>query len=246
LKKIIDYWPLLTVVILYFGFCNLHFYYKEFNIDISSFVSTTDIFLGLFPQVVVLSTLIYGIVATSFYSELKTPREEIQFSTEKFKKPSKSLLWLKRNIEYIILAYLIFISILNSILLKFGHYKPYELREFQIITDILFFLIIYIGLMYADRKNIIYEKPWLLALFLLILIGQKIGTYRRLDALEIKDGITNKKKDHISFNYLDQKISSGDSILFVGQTSNYLFLYSMKDSIARIFPVDKLEHVMIK
>ena len=247
MKKIIEYWPLLTACILYIGFCNLHYYYKVFNLEIFSFVTTADILLSLFPQLVIISTTFYGLILQQLYSEIKKPTENQQTIPEAIiEKKQKRLLWFKKNIEIVVLIYFVVIILIMLLLKNVFHYKSYELTYFNIYTDIIFLFLIYIAVSIADRNKLFFEKPLLIGLFLLIFIGQKIGSYKTNEGLAVKDGITDYKRGHISFDYNGKNITSSDSLLLVGQTASYLFLYDRKDSSTKIFKNEKVENLIIK
>ena len=59
MKKIVEYVPIITVCLIYFGFCNLHYYYKEFNVDIYHYISNTEILLSFLPTIVLLASTLY-------------------------------------------------------------------------------------------------------------------------------------------------------------------------------------------
>ncbi len=96
MKKIIDYLPLLSVCLIYFGFCNLHAYYKEFNIDIYVYITTTEIIMAFFPTIVFVS----GIVSTSLIQEFVgkqnvTYVKDVEVEIEATRsKTSKFIRWL--------------------------------------------------------------------------------------------------------------------------------------------------------
>jgi len=50
LKNLPKYLPILSIVLVFIGYCNLHFYYcSQFNIDIYQFISTGEILLSFLP-----------------------------------------------------------------------------------------------------------------------------------------------------------------------------------------------------
>ena len=252
MRRLVEYWPFLTACVLYFGFCNLYYYYKVFNIDIFAFISSSDILLSLFPRIVLLSTTLYSAIAQQLYLEIRKPSQEetSSLNTEALsaseKKKINRTLWIKKNIEIIAPIYYLIVILIELVFISGFNFKSYELAEFSLFADIIFLFIIYIAVSIADKNKLIYEKPLLIALFLVVFIGRMISRDRSSEALKIKDGITEQKHDHVSFIYNEEKIVSNDSLVLIGQTSNYLFLYNLKDSSTNAFLMNKLENLIIK
>jgi len=61
MKNIIKYFPLLSVLLIFLGYCHLHFFYcSQFDIDIYQFITTGEIVLSFLPIAFVL--FIIGII----------------------------------------------------------------------------------------------------------------------------------------------------------------------------------------
>jgi hypothetical protein len=112
--------------------------------------------------------------------------------------------------------------------------------------DFLFLGIIYVGITIHESRDKIYDRPFLIAIFLIVFIGQKIGTYRTNEAKILKTGKSEFKKDHLSFLYDSIKVATNDSTLFIGETSSYIFLYNIRDSVTSAYPFSKIENLKIK
>ena len=248
MKKIVEYLPLLSVCLLYFGFCNVYYYYKEFNIDIYSFISSTDILLSFFPKIVLFTSLIYGSILTQLFDTIKKPIENKPYNEidNKPKKGKTRLDWWRSNIYWFVILFYLPIFLLSLLLQKALHYKAYELSDFNMIFDFIFLALIYVAIMIHEKKSSIFEKPILIALFLIVFIGQKIGSYRISDAQKVKDGKSEYKKDHLSFKYKETNIATTDSTLFIGETATHIFLYNLKDSTTNVYPFSSVEELKVK
>jgi len=248
LKRIIDYLPLISACLLYFGFCNLYYYYKEFNVDIYSFVSSSDVLLSFFPKIVLFTSLIYSAILQQLYDKIKKPVvKEHSFEAETEPKKGKTRIhWWRENIYWFVILFYLPISLISLLLQKAFHYKPYELSDLNRGFDFLFLALIYIAVMIHEKRDAIFKKPLLIALFLIVFIGQKIGSYRTLDAQKVKDGKSEYRKDHLEFSYKDSIIKTTDSLLFVGETATHIFLYNLKDSSTRIYPFSSIEKLQVK
>lgn len=246
MKKILEYWPLLTGCILYFGFCNLYLYYNEFNINILSFSNSSDVLLSLFPKAVVISTVIYGFLLQSIYTEIQKSETEKNQTNIPSEKKIKRLKWFRKNIALVMLIYYGFVITIKLSLIHLLNYKNYELIDYNIITNFLFLFLIYFAIVIGDSDKFLNENPILISFFIIVFIGNGIGNYRKNEAEKVKNGITEYKSDHITFKYNDIKIQTNKSLIFIGQTTDFLFLYNMKNKSSEIYKNDKIENLVIK
>jgi hypothetical protein len=171
------------------------------------------------------------------------PAKEITVEPPKGK---SRLQWWRENIYWFVIFYYVPVLLLSLLLQKKFNYKQYELVDLNMFFDFLFLALIYIGIMIHEKRETIFQKPLLIALFLIVFIGQKIGSYRTLDAKMLKDGKSEYRKNHMSFVYKDSLIKTSDSLLFVGETATHIFLYNIKDSSTRIYPFSTIEQLVIK
>lgn len=238
--------------VLYFGFCNLYYYYKEFNIEIYSFISTTDILLIFFPNIVVFTSLIYFTILTQLYDSIKkpVPKKVIEEKDEKeidsSNKKKSRIEWWRSNIYWFIILYYLPVSLLSTLLQEAFGYKRYELADMNVTFDIIFLGLIIIAISIHEKRDSFLEKPILIAAFLVIFIGQKIGSFRVAQAQKIKAGVCDYKKDHISFKYKNAEVKTSNSILFVGETATHIFLYNLKDKSTKVYPFENIEELTIK
>jgi len=54
------------------------------------------------------------------------------------------------------------------------------------------------------------------------------------------------KTEKIIFKYADKKIATNDTLLAIGETSNYILLYNTKDSTTAIYSLSKIDSLIIK
>jgi hypothetical protein len=251
MKKIIEYVPIITVCLIYFGFCNLHYYYKEFNIDIYHYVSNTEILLSFLPTIVVLASTLY----TFAYSRIINPQSNHKKNIEKNnkeiieekeivipKKKNKILRFLTTLPGQIILLFVI-MSTIHLILTELFGYKPYELQDLNIIDTCILLAIIYFSSHIFKNQEIINNNILLIIVFSVIYFGIQISIYRKLDADKIKDGISIKE---IEFQYNDKKIATSTILIYIGQTQSNLFLYNKKDKSTSVYKTEKIDSLVIK
>ncbi len=72
MKRIIEYLPIITICLIYFGYNNLYGFYHEFAIDIHNYISSTEIIMSFLPTIVVLSTVFTLLLIRNYFH---TPRK---------------------------------------------------------------------------------------------------------------------------------------------------------------------------
>jgi hypothetical protein len=154
--------------------------------------------------------------------------------------------WWRVNMWFIIISILILRIMLMLLLVNFWHHKSYEFIEMNIAFDVLQFLLFAIAIAVKDRVMPFMDLKLISAFFLIIFIGQRIASYSISEANKIKDGKTGYNKKHFSFKYGNKLIQTSDSLLSIGETSNYIFLYSMRDSGTMAIPFSKIDSLIIR
>src|SRR6185312_1337981 len=112
LKKALEYIPLFTICLLYFGLCNLYFFYREFQIDIVAYISTPDIILSFFPTIVWVTTILYGALITEFFKNLNRGNNPPAVSPN----APNNRAWLKKRIIPLAFSMLILAGGINIFL----------------------------------------------------------------------------------------------------------------------------------
>ena len=247
MKKIVDYLPLLSICLMYFGFCNLYYYYKEFKIDIYNYISVPEIILSFFPTIVVITSLTYGYLYQTLISknekntnEVKVPMPE---STETKAENKKSFWKRPKSVGFWLAIVNIFFVTIQLFLLFILHIKSYNLKYYDAFCSFVFCLSIYIYILRTKENDFISKNALLVSICVVIYIGTQFQLLRNLDAQKIKDGLSDKK---LTFKYGSKIITTSPTFLFIGQTQGNLFFYNRKDSSAIIFVADKIDSLSIK
>lgn len=249
MKKIIEYVPIITVCLIYFGFCNLHYYYKEFNIDIYNYISNTEILLSFLPTIVVLASSIYIIAYSKLinHSDLNENDKKIdseEIIEKEIRPKERKIIWsilLKIPVQLLLL--IICKSILSLVLINYYAYKAYELQDLNIIYALVFLAYIYFSSSIFKNQKLINDNILLITFFSVLYLGIQIGTYRKLDSDKIKDGISNKK---IEFEYDGKKIETSKQNIYIGQTQSHLFIFNIKNKSTSIYKTENIELLTLK
>jgi hypothetical protein len=147
MKKIIEYLPLLTVCGLYFGFCNLHYYYSDFKINIYSFVTSAEILFSVLPSIVLLASSILILLVQTLVNKRK---DEIEIdsikntSVPRFPK-------LVNSVPIIFFSVLIIQNFVLPFFLIMFNVKEYKLQEINYL--IVFFMLIIIFNYFSHAQN---------------------------------------------------------------------------------------------
>lgn len=246
MKKIIEHLPLLTICLLYFAFCNLHFYYNEFKIEIYNYISPSEILFSFLPTIVWATVIVYGYtINVVFLKSQELQKNTLENSEEKKEKelPKTLMGVILDSIGSYVLVYYILHFTIKIILLKAFHYKQYELQAFYFISALVFCLVICFYIIKNKKGNIITEHALLFSVCLFAYIGFQFYTIRSLEALKVKNGVTDRK---VSFKYDNRIVTTSQTLIFIGQTQSNLFLYNKKDSTAVTFKTSNIDSLTIK
>ncbi len=254
IKKILDYVPLFTVCLIYFGFCNLHYYYDEFNIDINNYINNTEIILAFFPNIVVILSFIFGVLS-QYYTQLSFEKKQELIKTNisiimpEYGKPKRNLTQKKskfyNNFFFPFIIFLILQLIIFTIKYVFKneyHFKDYEFQYFNLISSVINYGIIYYLLIRNEKLEHIKKFPFIITLFIILFIGRLIAEFRISDAQRVKNGISKK---NIIFKDKESIITTNKDLVFVGQTQNFLILYNTKNKTAEIFKTSQIDKITV-
>ncbi|MES2566218.1 MAG: hypothetical protein V4565_05095 [Bacteroidota bacterium] len=255
MKKVIEYIPLLTICLFFFGYSNLHGYYKEFKIDIHNYISNTEILLSFLPTIVVWATLTYSLFYQMLVQEAgKTKKEpkledikETDDEQEEVKQIVKNSRWksIFKNVFtsfwFYFFSWSIIRVILGTILVKY--YYSYELQWFSICYSLGVILIIYLAIFFKDDDvNYFAKNPIIVSLFIIMFINSEIISYRINDAKKLKAGIIDR---NISFKYNNKIVRTYSKLLYIGQTQSSLFLYNRNNKATLIYKTSEIDSLIV-
>lgn len=245
MKKVVEYLPLLSICLIYFGFCNLHAYYQEFKVDIYVYITTPEIIMAFFPTIVFVSS----IVGTSFIQEfLGKPTFFVgplqnNDPIESHSKVKKIMIEISKSF----LTWMIIMIGINFgvrlVLKKYFDYQPYDFQQLNIVCAVLLLIGLMCFLIYTGRRNMVRENAGVFSIFIVCYIGLQISSFRRLDAEKVKAGLAQRE---LSFLYHSKRVSTGKYVLYIGQTTGHLFLYDMKAASTVVFKTSEIDSLVIK
>lgn len=244
MKKLISILPLLTICIIYLGYCYLHFYYTYFNLDIYNYISSSDILLSFLPIVILILTFLVGFINVKIinYKVIKNDDKDIIVSNENNtsvkKKTSVFKYILSSPLTYILLLLIVY-HILRKYLLQY--YYDFELQYLELSFFITMYSLILWNVYSNSKLDLYLKQPILFMLFLIVTSTIIISSFRKLDAKKIKFGIPVKQ---VSFIYKNKLYKSNQNILFVGQTQTSIFLYQRSNNSTMVFNTSEVEFLV--
>lgn len=246
MKKVVEILPLLTICFLYFGFINLYYYYQVFNIEIYSYISPTDILVSFLPNVVVMAALLSGFSIQIIFRHIEEENKvspQLKASAKIINE--KKINWWKKNAGKIIITFWAAYMVIIITCQYFFKLKSYELLPYEIPCDFILLVLIWGSFVIQNKLALIIERP-IIALIIVTFIGIRLGHYSSVNGYKTKDGKVIHKKDQLKFNYKGQAQTTSDSVIFIGKTATYLFLYRMKDSSSMVYPLAQVDDLIIK
>lgn len=243
MKKIVEYLPLLSICFIYFGYCNLSGYYQEFMLDIYQYITTTEIIMSLFPIIVLISSMGCVILFQEFIYQPVTENNQDNF----FK---KSVITIKSNwiielfrsdVKMILILFILYI-LGKMIMIFFFNFKEYDFQEYNIIAFMISIIICLCHIKLTGKEKIINKRLTLFLLFIVSLIGIVISNNRSLEAKKIKAGISTRD---VIFKYNNSTISTNKDLMYVGQTSQYIFLYERITNKTFVYKFNVVDSLVI-
>lgn len=231
IKRIIDYLPALTILLIYLGYCNLHFYYLEFNIDIYKYINNTEILLSFLPTILFGTTIImFGLVCFMNYIFNRTDSVD--------KSNNKRLAYtLLSSTLIVVIVYMIYKYYVAS------YFKIHNYDKFVYpVCIILMYIFLFIGYYFLKGREVFKSNIIFLAIVSMYVLSTSIALYRISEAKEVK-----KNGSHVLFSCkYNNVLFKTDSILnFIGQTQDYYFFYSKQTKATTILNKDDIDSVTV-
>ncbi|MBU1372299.1 MAG: hypothetical protein KJ712_07590 [Bacteroidetes bacterium] len=260
---------LITGGLIFLGYCQYHFYFGAFGIDIYNYINTTELLLSFFP------VLVSNFIPLAIFVYLAIIRPDIKYRTQDGKDFTKKIKIREKKREPIkLIKYIIFYSRINP-KTKFRLFIMLVIHPLTIAFGLLIgmtitfwtlasqnskwteaeglFYLISIGWLvfiiepiisniaseseFAKKHTNFMQKATLFNYFLIltyfILFSQKIKAWKILNGETFtKVQITLKT---------NETISTDSTLIYIGQTSNYIFLRNKKDADNIIINTSNIE-----
>lgn len=259
IEKISKSLGLLTIIVIYLGYCNLSSYYDYFGIDISSYLSSSEIILSFVPVIneltMPLSFILTFILLLNLFTFFTPEKNHNRHGS--YKHYFDNNFWNRLNFKTKLKVFfsanresVIFLPILLIFTIK-------GCKEIDTITingvisgptivfTPIFFLFI---LLFKDSISYLipFLKPYRNILFIIatfIWLLFITSTNNEIHAKRIMNGIPDKD---IEFQYNKECLKTDSNLLYIGRTQQYTFLYQVDKKSAMPYLNKKIENIKIK
>jgi len=248
--------PIGYILLVCIGYAEKSVFYHNFDIDVAPYLDFEEYLFIFLPItsffiffILIISIYFTGIIGSLIVlikpkkekNNKKEKKLEVKEEAEINKKLKKT--YLLRRIAAIILLTLLFASPFVVYLLQPWLLNPtiQWYKTYLIIWSItLFILFLYRTIKIQNDSD--RARLYLLYAVIAPLILVFIWNYKTNKAKLILDG---ESKTKISFIKKDKKITTNDTIVFIGQTRNYLFLRNLKSNGNLIYKKENIDEIEI-
>jgi hypothetical protein len=221
-EKTIKYIPILTFFFIFFSSAELYFYFRFFKINIFNYITIEEIIFTFykffFEHLTSFLNSIFVLLLVYFYF-IKEPYKLFQKKWIGFIIPGIALILM-------VLKYQFDFKI-SQIIIEISLTIPYVIFYFNMIKSI------------ADMKI----KILILFVFIFGYFSVKIGYLNEIKAEEI---INSNSNITVKFNYLEKQIISNKNFTYIGETSNYIFLYLKKEKETFVYNKNEINSLIFK
>lgn len=275
-KDLLAYFPVYTGVLIFFGYLNLHFFYRKFSINIYEFINTGELILSFLPILLTL-LIIFSVLFILFITATgrgKSSTELTKYEEEKFNikiqwkyfkeryiaEYLNTLHWFKQIVTVLFspivffLSFSIYIINIIAIIVVIQYLVSYPKQFYELRYAIsVFFVFNYVlysnyftSKIIRDLNDFLKRETKTFILYL-----EAIFIYLFFNFLynysDAQMVLDGKPQYNVSFTYNDSNIVTDNSIVYVGKTQNYLFVHDIPTKLNFIYQTDKIGNLkMIK
>ncbi|MDN3664482.1 hypothetical protein ACFFU1_14325 [Algibacter miyuki] len=244
------------ILLICLGYAEKSIFFNNFNIDIVSYLDFDEYLFIFLP---ITSVLILSIIFASIYisgligsiivlikpkdqTRKKKNVENVLTEDLTINKKSKKI-YLFRRISAITILLILFGSPLIVLIFQPYLFKPkfLWLKNYLILWSILL-IILFIYRTIKVQNDSDKAKIYLLYAIITPSILSFIWYYKTTKANIILNG---ESKTQISFIKEGKNVKTNDTLVFIGQTRNYLFLRNLKSNGNVVYRKDKIDEIEI-
>lgn len=258
INQMSKYIPLISIILIFLSFVNLHFFYSEFGIAIYDFLDTGELLLLFLPNI--LASLLIGTVI--FISLLFTQKIKIKennqekryrrkpikyyFGLLRFRKLrrfgiSKTIAILGRILSapFVLWGIMIFLLIMGK---ESGHIEncPNSFMSDPVL-QIYFLTCLFFCYQIAElplSENILNISIIItIFFFFLLMMGQRSSC----KAENYRNGNSLRK---IEFTYEDSKVASSNNLVYLGGTKQYIFMFNLENEKSYVYEKSNVKNLV--
>lgn len=222
--------PILSLILILSGYIKIYIlYFFGFKIDITSYLTISDLSLVASPDFfkIILAGIIIGpILVLGYLYAIEEIKKRNEVSKHIHIRQSMNIFYSLFTILFLSVILLIAVNDLSN--------KIYI--SFVTIFSSFFITIIFLPEKYKLTFQSYFKYTMIIFLMILMLMSVEIS-YTKIKK-GMYNGTTIKTKS--------ETITAGDRFIFIGKTSNYVFLVDLEDKINKIIPVSEITSIDLK
>lgn len=227
LDNVLKYSTLASVFILFLSYLSQSMFYKQFNIDIISYISLSE-FMVLFLK----DSILIIIVVSSTFPFVKFIKH-IQSKNNNFFNLSKFKNW------FIIILSLLSSTLIISIIISKISNTDFSHAIIPVAFLSFVILITSIALGVILKENVTQKMQLIIGVMFSVIL---ISSFSVLKSYQIKNYPSNLFHE---IKLLNSTIKTDHNLIKIGQTENYFFLYNKSNKTTSIIKIDNLLEVNI-
>ena len=246
-KKILKtFFPVIGILLIACGYMKFSFFYHHFDIRINNYLEFSEILTLFLPDIIKYGLIIFLIILFNFIFESKLSVERIH--NLKLAITDSYNLLDRIKLHYLYNKELIWLSsacVINY-LIAFIWFREKFLDILFITFYIPAFLIFSILLQeFKHKYKELYDQYLSPTYNNLILIFFLFNLYSIGSVYNEIKKVESGSKTIVTFEYSDENIKTDNNLIYIGQTSNYLFLHDKERKESKVFERSKLEKIII-
>lgn len=222
---------LLAIYILLTGFFQLFIYYELFNINITSYISTSEIILLSFSNLILILYFIGAVLALHLTYHFKIKPKDPDKA-----KASSNLIWY----EVFLLVIILISAGIFAYIKKDDEYFYWMIFLLLMVATICINIVFLNKLLLGLKNGMRYtSKIFFGGITMAFITAFTILFADGIKIINIKFRKTFPQK--ISFQLKDGRmIAPKDSLYYLGKTENYLFIWNKNDDSTTIYPTSEI------
>jgi hypothetical protein len=245
-KKIKEIMPVAGTFLLIISVFKQTIYYSNFNIDIFQHIELSEFILLTIPDFIKYGSFLFIISLLSFLLENKEQVEYVENIKEKALNNSSFFFRFKKYFRLFRLLFVSLIFLITTSVLSFFWVKVNfkNLYQFTIILSILLTALILL-LEFKYKYKLEFKKKLDPTYANLILITVLMSFYIIANTYE---QIRNIEKNNLKISFKDHtnQIKTGNELVYLGMTKNYLFLLNKRKNESIIYNKNTIKNIRIR
>jgi len=237
LDRIIKLSSLSGALIIFFGFLKLLIFYSHYNLDIVDFISFSEIITSFLDDINIIVFFI-GIMALQSGPLINYLHKQSKLRIEDF---YDSLLEVLYKVRFQIILF--FLIVISSIMYSLS--KNYISLNYFVIYLLLFCIIQIVTYFLLkkddDGKYEISTFNFGVSIFIGLIFGVFLLAHHDIENIESQSRIVNIETSDSTF-----ECNCNNSMVYLGKTDQFLFIYNLKTKSNVIIPSKDLKRIEFK